>query len=77
MAMTYGTEAGTHLRAAIARMRGLFDGHGDWDSNCSKVRRHMWYTDCQSLYDYLVNPVAAGTEDKRLEIDLDALRENL
>ena len=77
MAMTYGTEAGTHLRAAIARMRGLFDGHGDWESNCSKVMRHMWYTDCQSLYDYLVNPVAAGTEDKRLEIDLDALRENL
>ena len=37
----------------------------------------MWYTDCQSLHDYLVNPVAAGSEDKRLEIDLDALRENL
>ena len=77
MAMTYGTEAATHLRAAIARMRGLFDKTGDWESNCSKVMRHMWYTDCQSLHDYLVNPVAAGTEDKRLEIDLDALRENL
>ena len=77
MAMTYGTEAATHLRAAIARMRGLFEAGGDWESQCSKVMRHMWYTDCQSLNDYLINPVAAGTEDKRLEIDLDALRENL
>ena len=32
-------------------------------------------TDCQSLHDYVNNPVAAGTEDKRLEIDLEGLRE--
>ena len=32
-------------------------------------------TDCQSLHDYLNNPSAAGTEDKRLEIDLEGLRE--
>jgi len=76
MAMTYGTEAATHLRASIARMRGLFVAV-DWESHCSKVMRHMWFTDCQSLQDYLVRPVAAGSEDKRLEIDLDALRENL
>ena len=63
--------------AAIARMRGLFEPGGDWESQCSKVLRHMWFTDCQSLHDYLINPVAAGTEDGRLEIDLDALRENL
>ena len=75
--MTYGTEAGTHLRAAIGRMRGFFEVGGDWESKCSKVMKHMWFTDCQSLYDYLANPVATGTEDKRLEIDLDALRENL
>ena len=34
-------------------------------------------TDCRSLHDYLVNPVAQGSEDKRLEIDLENLRENL
>ena len=34
-------------------------------------------TDCQSLHDYLNNPSAAGTEDKRLEIDLEGLREYL
>ena len=32
-------------------------------------------TDCQSLHDYVVNPVPVGTEDKRLEIDLEGLRE--
>ena len=32
-------------------------------------------TDCQSLHDYINNPVPAGTEDKRLEIDLEGLRE--
>ena len=38
---------------------------------------NLWLTDCQSLHDYLVNPVRAGCEDKRLEIDLDGLREDL
>ena len=34
-------------------------------------------TDCQSLHVYLINPVAQGSEDKRLEIDLESLRECL
>ena len=29
------------------------------------------------MHDYLVNTTAAGCEDKRLEIDLEGLRENL
>ena len=39
--------------------------------------KHVWFTDCDSLNTYLVNPVAAGCEDKRLEIDLEGLREYL
>ena len=39
--------------------------------------RHVWFTDCESLHSYLINPVAAGCEDKRLEIDLEGLREYL
>ena len=34
-------------------------------------------TDCQSVHDYLVNLIVAGSEDKRLEIDLEGLREDL
>ena len=74
--MTYGTEAASHMRASIASMRGLFK-HKDWETECSKIMDHLWLTDCQSLHDYLVNPVAAGCEDKRLEVDLQGLRENL
>ena len=32
-------------------------------------------TDCQSLHEYVVNPAPQGCEDKRLEIDLEGLRE--
>ena len=32
-------------------------------------------TDCESLHSYVTNPSAAGCEDKRLEIDLEGLRE--
>ena len=39
--------------------------------------RHLWLTDCESLYSYLTNPVNSGTEDKRLEIDLQSLRDSL
>ena len=49
----------------------------DWEENCAKVMRHIWMTDCQSLHDYCVNPSATGCEDKRLEIDLEGLREYL
>ena len=38
---------------------------------------NLWLTDCQSLHDYLVNPIRAGCEDKRWEIDLDGLGEDL
>ena len=43
----------------------------------AEALKQVWFTDCESLESYLKNPVAAGTEDKRLEIDLEALREYL
>ena len=73
-AMTYAVDNGTYIRAAIARCRGLYSSD-DWEAKCAKVMKHMWLTDCQSLHDYVNNPIASGSEDKRLEIDLEALRE--
>ena len=53
-------------------------GHeNECEENCAQVKTHLWMTDCQSLSDYLVSPAAAVTEDKRLEIDLESLRESL
>ena len=69
-------EYGVALRAFIAEVLGKKRRHDTmWEENCASVKRHLWMTDCQSLHDYLVNPSAAGTEDKRLEIDLEGLRE--
>ena len=74
--MTYGTEAGVHIRAALSQMKGKFN-RKDWENSCAQTMKHVWFTDCQSLYDYLINPITAGSADKRLEIDLENLREDL
>ena len=74
--MIYATESTDKIRAIIMDLRGKPRGK-DWESACAKEVPGVWMTDCQSLSDYLVNPVAAGSEDKRLEIDLEDLRERL
>ena len=71
-----GMEEGTRIRAAIAGMRGE-QVQGDWQASSRKTMKHLWVTDCDSLNKYCNNPVAAGTEDKRLEIDLEDLRQVL
>ena len=74
----YAMESGVALRALYAEVMGKLKAHDtNWESNCAQEKRHLWMTDCQSLHDYLVNPAAAGCEDKRLEIDLQGLREYL
>ena len=74
--MIYATEASDNLRAVISSLKGLFKQQS-WEYEVSSQLRNLWLTDCQSLRDYLVNPIRAGCEDKRLEIDLDGLREDL
>ena len=70
------TEHTTKLRASLTQLKGKFI-RKDWQESCAQTIRHVWFTDCQSLHDYLCNPIAAGCEDKRLEIDLEGLREEL
>ena len=74
--MIYGTEASDNIRATISSLRGLFKRR-NWEHEVASQLPNLWLTDCQSLRDYLVNPIRAGCEDKRLEIDLDGLREDL
>ena len=74
--MIYATEASDSIRATISSLRGGFR-RKDWEYVVAKQIPSVWITDCQSLHDYLVNPVRAGCEDKRLEIDSDGLREML
>ena len=64
-AMVSAIGEGEKIRAAIA----------DMITTTANPIRHLWLTDCESLYSYLTNPVNNGTEDKRLEIDLEDLRQ--
>ena len=88
--MIYAKDASDGIRALITDFRGRFprpkgdpsrysqyDTRGDWETICAGEVKNVWMTDCQSLHDYLINPVARGSEDKRLEIDLESLRECL
>ena len=76
MSMCTGTGVGIKMRTAIAEMRGLRDDENRSES-CAKAMNHVWLTDCESLHSFLINPVAAPVEDKRLEIDLLDLRQLL
>ena len=75
--MLYATEASDNLRAVISSLRNLFERGKNWEYEVVSQLPNLWLTDCHLLHDYLVNLIRAGCEDKRLEIDLDGLREDL
>ena len=76
MAMIKGTEAGVRIRAAIVDMRGQLDWR-NWEESASSQMGHCWMTDCDSLYEHLVAPKFNQIENKRLGIDLMALRQQV
>ena len=71
-----GTEAGARLRAGIADMKCPLDMR-HWEDNAVKSMGHIWMTDCDSLYEHLVAPRLNSIENKRLAIDLMALRQQI
>ena len=70
----HGTEAAIRIRAAMADMRGLQTR--DWERSSALSRKLVALTDCDSLNKYIKNPAPAGVDDKRLEIDLEAMRQH-
>jgi hypothetical protein len=75
-AMIRGTEAGTRIRAAIVDAKGQLD-LGNWEESAASHMGHVWMTDCDSLYEHLVSPRLNSIENKRLAIDLMALRQQV
>ena len=69
-----GVEAGTRLRAAVVDMRGSLNLK-DWEQSSSSQMGHVWLTDCDSLYEHLISPKNNSVDNKRLAIDLMALRQ--
>ncbi len=75
-AMIRGTESGARIRAAIADMKGDLDMR-NWEESACASMGHVWMTDCDSLYEHLIANRHNSIENKRLEIDLMALRQQI
>jgi hypothetical protein len=75
-AMIKGTEAGARIRAAIVDMKGDLDMR-NWEESAARAMGHVWMTDCDSLYEHLMSQRLNAIENKRLAIDLMALRQQI
>ena len=79
-ALQLGAEEAEHLRQLLFSVRNL-------DPNDSKGKEHFvqacdatvigWLTDCRSVFDHLLQPGMSEVTDKRLAIDLTALRQDV
>ena len=73
-AMIRGTEAGAKIRAAVVDMKGQLN-MADWEGSSANVMGHVWMTDCDSLYEHLISTKHNSVDNKRLNVDLMALRQ--
>ena len=73
-AMIKGTEAGSKIRAAVVDMKGKLS-MADWEGSSADVMGHVWMTDCDSLYEHLISTKHNSVDNKRLNVDLMALRQ--
>ena len=73
-ALSDGVEESMRLRAALADAHGVFL-RTDWEYHTARFMRNVWMIDCNSLNDHLRNPTFTKCSDKRLSIDLAALRQ--
>ena len=62
------------MRAAIVDMKGKLSIK-NWEEDASSQMGHVWMTDSDSFYDHLISPKFNTIADKRLAIDLMALRQ--
>ena len=74
-AMSEAVEDAHRLRAVLASLKFVNFELRSWEHHARQCMRHLWVTDCQSLHDHLKNPTFTAVQDKRLSIDLSALRQ--
>ena len=72
--MTAAVEEGMRLRAMLVDARGLLDRR-KWERSSRGQMQHLWLTDCKSLEDDLLSDSLTKTDDKRLSVDIAALRQ--
>ena len=69
-------ENGDLVRASIADAHGLLD-RTDWEASAASFCLQVWFTDCMSCHQTLQKPIQSKGMDKRLGIELAALRQCL
>ena len=78
MAKTYAlsnaVELGLRTRAVIVDMRGQLNTR-QWEGTASSAMGHVWFTDFESPFAHLISPKNKQVDDKRLAIDLSALKQ--
>ncbi len=72
--LSVGVEGVVRIRIAIADACGRHDMKS-WERSAAKHMRVMWMVDCKSLAEYLNNPTFTNCGDKRLDIEMAALRQ--
>jgi hypothetical protein len=75
--MLSGTEMGDRLRAIIADCKGALPDLREWQQVSSRIMRHLWLSDCESLVSHLKNPKTQRMENVRLSIDIQGLKQML
>ena len=69
-------EHGDTIRACIADLNGKLD-HKAWEATAAQHKHSVWLTDCKSCSSALEKKVQGKTTDKRLGIEVAALRQSL
>ena len=72
-ALANAVEHGLRTRAAIVDMRGQLNIR-QWEETAAAMG-HVWFTDCERLFAHLISPSTKQVDNKRLAIDLSALKQ--
>ena len=72
-ALSNAVEHGLRTRATIVDMRGELNIR-QWEETASAAMGHVCFTDRRSLFSHLISPEYQQVDNKRLAIDLSALK---
>ena len=70
-------EAGDRVRALLAELHGYGTTGPDWHDASRRAIPHVMLSDCRSLVANLNTELPSRVQDKRLQIELDAIRQSI
>ena len=76
-ALQNAQEAGDRVRALLAEVYGHGSNGPNWHEASRKAMPHVMLSDCRSLVANLNTKVPCRVQDKRLQIELDAIRQSI